>query len=123
MGAFNPISGKEGSVQVGTATYAFKKWELAMDTNLPVVNNFTSAYQQLVSGVTSGTLTLEGPWDVSNMPLTTGNSYNFTLAVNNSVNLQVTAFVANITPSDDIDDAARVKVTAKTSGSFTAAIV
>ena len=90
---------------------------------MPKVNNFNGGgFQQVVAGLTGGTINLTGPWDVGNMPLTCGNSYSFTLAVNNTVNILVSAIVNNITIDDDVEDAARVKVSAKTNGSFTAAL-
>jgi hypothetical protein len=119
---FNPIGGPSGSVLVGGVAYAFGKWRFSMKTGLPRVNNFTSAYQLLVAGLTSGTLTLDGPYDGGNMPLTSGTSYAFTLRFSGAISLLVTALVGEIGPSQDIEDAARVTVTAESNGSFTAAI-
>lgn len=93
-----------------------------MDNDAPKVNNFTSAYQQLVKGLTKATLTCEGPYDGGNMPLTAGNVYSFTLALSGSISIVVSCLVTNITPSQDIEDAARVSITAGSTGSFTAAI-
>jgi hypothetical protein len=116
------IAGTSGSVLVGGVAYAFGKWRFAMKAGLPKVNNFTSAYQQLVAGLISGTLTLEGPYDAGNMPIAAGTSYAFTLKFSAAVTLTVTCYVEDITPSQDIEDAARVTVTAQSTGSFTAAI-
>lgn len=118
----NFISGTSGSVLVAGVAYAFGKWRFQMKSGLPKVNNFTSAYQVLVAGLLSGTLTLEGPYDGGNMPLAAGTSYAFTLKFSNAITLTVTAFVEDITPSQDIEDAARISVTAQSTGSFTAAI-
>ena len=95
-----------------------------MKMNLPKVNNFNSAFQQLVVGITSATLTLSGPWDIGNMPFTVGNIFTFVLqaTVVGPVTLTVNAIVNDITPESDIDGALTVKVTAETTGSFTAAI-
>lgn len=120
--AFNPIGGPSGSVLVGGVAYAFGKWRVSFKSGLPKVNNFTSAYQQLVAGLLSATLSLEGPYDGGNMPLTAGVSYAFTLKFSNAITLTVTAYVESIDPSQDIEDAARVSVTAQSSGSFTASV-
>jgi hypothetical protein len=124
--AFNPISGKDGSVVINNGSdveYAFGKWSVPMKAGLPKVNNFTSDFQQLVAGLTSGTINLEGPYDGGNMPLTVGTKYTFKLNFNGSIQLSVPAIVETVEPSQDVDDAARVKVTAQSTGSFTAAIV
>lgn len=119
---FNPIGGPSGSVTVGGVTYAFGKWRVSFKGGLPKVNNFTSAFQQLVAGLTSGTITLEGPYDGGNMPLSVLTSYVFVCKFSNSITLTIPALVESIDPSQDIEDAARVSVTAQTSGSFTASI-
>jgi hypothetical protein len=120
--AFNPIGGPSGSVLVGGVAYAFGKWRVNIKGGLPRVNNFTSAYQQLVAGLTSGTLTLEGPYDGGNMPLAVLTAYTFTLKWSNSITLTMPAVVSEIGGSQDIEDAARLTVTAETSGSFTASV-
>lgn len=119
----NFIGGTSGSVLVGGVAYNFGKWRFQMKAGLPKVNNFSGAYQLLVTGLLSGTLTLDGPYDGGNMPLTAGASYAFTLKFSNAITLTATAFVEDITPSQDIEDAARISVTAQSSGSFTAAVV
>jgi hypothetical protein len=119
---FNPVGGPSGSVLVGGVAYAFGKWRISMKTGLPRVNNFTSAYQQLVAGLTSATISIDGPYDGGNMPLTAGTSYAFTLRVNGAISLVVTALVGEINPSQDIEDAARISITAESNGSFTAAV-
>lgn len=118
----NFISGTSGSVLVGGVAYSFGKWRFQMKAGLPRVNNFTTGYQVLVAGLLSGTLTLEGPYDGGNMPLAAGTSYAFTLKFSNAITLSVTCYVEDITPSQDIEDAARISVTAQSTGSFTAAI-
>lgn len=117
------ISGKEGHVKVSTVEYKFGKWKASFKTNLPKVNNFTSAYQQLVSGLTSATLTIEGPYDNTAMAFTAGTEYTFLLGFTNTVELSVPAIVESIESSQDIEDAARVTITAQSTGTFTAAIV
>jgi hypothetical protein len=117
--AFNPIAGKQGSTLLGTLTYAFAKWKLSYKAKLVPVNNFTSGFQQLVTGLLSATVSLSGPYDVGNMPMTIGNSYLFTLGITSMINLQVTALIESLEPEDDIEGAAMMAVTAQTSGSFT----
>lgn len=119
----NFIGGTSGSVLVGGVAYSFGKWRLQMKGGLPKVNNFTSAFQQLVAGLTSATLTLDGPYDGGNMPLAVLTAYAFTLKFSPAITLVVTAMVEDITPSQDIEDAARISVTAQSTGSFTAAVV
>lgn len=119
---YNPIGGPSGSVLVGGVAYAFGKWRFSAKTNLPKVNNFTSSYQQLVAGLWSGTLSIEGPYDAGNMPLTSGTTYTFTLKFSNSYTLSVPAVVESIDSSQDIEDAARISITAQTSGTFTISI-
>lgn len=119
---FNPIGGPSGSVLVGGVPFAFGKWRASLKNALPRVNNFTSAFQQLVKGLTSATLNMEGPYDSGNMPLTVGNSYEFTLKYAPSISLTVNALVGEIGPSQDIEDAGRIAVTAESSGIFVASI-
>ncbi len=124
MGVFNPISGKTGAVLVGSIQYAFGKWEYAMSTGTPKVTNFTGGgYRQIVSGITEGTITVEGPYDEGNMPLTSGNTYTLTLNWNNTISLTGTAILAKLTPSMDVEDAGRIKCVFEVNGTFTAAIV
>lgn len=120
---FNPIGGPSGSVTVNGVAYAFGKWRASIKTGLPKVNNFTSAFQQLVAGLTSATLTIDGPYDGGNMPLTSGTSYAFVLKFSNAISLTVNALVGEIGPSQDIEDAARITLTAESSGSFTPSVV
>ena len=120
------VAGTKGYVQIGTLTtsiWAYKKWTLAMKAALPKMNNFLSVYQRVVGGVLSGTLTLEGPYDTSGMGnLVPGLSYQFVLGLSSSISFTITAIVGDTTPSDDIDDAPRVTVSAETDGTFTIGI-
>lgn len=118
----NFIGGPEGSVLVGGVAYAFGKWRCPIRTGLPKVNNFTSAFQQLVKGLTSATITLEGPYDGGNMPITSGNEYVFTLKFSALISITITARVGEINGSQDIEDAARISINAESHGTFTAAI-
>lgn len=121
--ADNYISGKTGSVLIGATPYSFGKWKLAMKTGLPKVTNFTTAgYQLLVSGITAGTITIEGPYNQSNMAFACGTSYTFILGWTNAVSITVTAFIESIEASTDVEQAGHVVITAQSSGTFTAAI-
>ena len=119
---FNPQTGLFGSVTIGGNVFALGKWKASIKSALPKVNNFTSPYQQLVGGLLSAALTLDGPYDAGNMPLVAGTSYIFSLGVNGALSYIVTAFVESIDLSDDIEDAARVSISAQSSGAFSAAI-
>lgn len=119
---FNPQSGLTGSVKVGDVSYAFGKWKVSYKQNLPKVNNFTSAYQQLVNGLTSATVTITGPYDAGNMDFTVGDAVEFVLAVNAELSFTVPVLLSDIEIEDDIDDAARVTLTGQSTGDFEAAI-
>jgi hypothetical protein len=130
-----------------TTTWAFGKWKIDIETTVPKVTNFTAAatfynpvgmvtgvtnitnqtassnvslnaFQQLVQGVTKGTITVEGPYDLGNMPLVSGYEYTFALAVNSALYIYANAFITKLSPSDDIEDAARITVTAESNGYF-----
>lgn len=119
--AFN--AGPSGATLVGGVAYALGKWRFSQKAALPKVNNFTSGYQELVSGLKSGTITMEGPYNAGAMPMSAGSSYALTLRVVAGVDLLApTAYCESIDPSQDIDDAARVTMTFQTSGSFSYSI-
>lgn len=121
--ADNYLSGTTGHVLLGATEYSFGKWRLDMETAVPKVTNFTSGgFQALVSGITKGTITLEGPYNQGNMPLTCGNSYSFVLKWTASVSITVTALITKLSIDDDAEAAPRVNVTAESNGTFTAAI-
>lgn len=95
-----------------------------MKTGTPKVTNFTGGgYRQLVSGITEGTVTVEGPYDNGNMAFTSGNSYDLTLQWTSGVTLAGTGILASLEPSMDVEDAGRLKCTFEISGSFTAGVV
>jgi hypothetical protein len=116
------FSGKSGSVSIGEVDYAFGKWSIDLDANLPKMNNFLSGFQILVSGLISSKLTLSGPYDAGEMAFTAGNSYEFILAVSDTIAFTITYFVENIKIDDDIDDAARISLSGQSSGSFTPSV-
>jgi hypothetical protein len=113
-------SGPSGAVLVGGVAYALGKWRMSQKAGLPKVNNFTSPYQQLVAGLWSGTITVEGPYNAGSMPMAAGTSYALTLRFTAGVDLTcATAYCESIDPSQDIEDAARITITFQTSGAFT----
>lgn len=117
------LSGKGGSVTVGTASWKLREWSLDMRTDASDVTNFSSSgYRENIAGLTGGSLSCSGPFDSTAMALTSGTSYSFTLGASNTVNFAVTARVTNIRISTTIERAVEVSITAETNGSFTAAI-
>jgi hypothetical protein len=118
------VSGISGSVQIGAISYAFKKWSMDIDTNLPKVNNFLSIFQQLVAGIRSANLTLEGPYyEGSYPPFIGGNLYIFILNFDNAQGLTGDFLIEKMTPSQDVEDAARLHITARSTGNFSYTIV
>lgn len=118
------LSGKVGGVLVGGVGYAFGKWKFAFNAKEVSVNNFLSqGFQQLVIGFTKGSITMSGPYDQGNMPLTAGNSYALTLQFTNAIVLTVTAFLTDLTPSNDAEGTPTVDCSFSSSGVFTASIV
>lgn len=127
--AFQAAAGTQGSVQVGTANYAFKTWTINMDEKMVDVSNFnTGGYRVYVGSLKGATLDFDGPYDVGpsgsggNEPLVLGTSYSFTLGVNSTVSLVVSAIVNKITLSQNVEEAAMLKVSATVTGTYTSQI-
>lgn len=122
--AFNPLSGKSGSVMIGATAYAFSKWSASIKCNIVKANNFTGGgYQQVVAGLLSCSITLEAlTYDQGNMAFTAGNSYTFILGYTTGINLTVTCLVEEIAPSVDVDGGEPIKISGQSNGSFTASI-
>lgn len=118
----NPFAGPSGYVQIGSTRIRFGKWKLTMEGTQPTVNNFESAFQAIVGGLVKATLTFEGAYDGGNMPFTVNTQYTFICGMSASISYPIPAMVKTIEPSQDIDDAGRVTITAQSNGSFTAAI-
>ncbi len=117
------LSGTTGYVKVGSATYAFGKWKLALKGGAPKVTNFAGlGYQQLVGGVKAGTITLSGAYDQGNMPLQINTTYTFHLGLALGIELALPAQVSDIDVDNDVEDAPRVTVTAQSTGEFNAQI-
>jgi hypothetical protein len=117
------LSGKFGFVGVTGTNYSFGKWSTPMKVGLPKVTNFNSGgYRVQVVGIFEGQIELEGPWEIGAMPLAVGTEYTFTLGVTAGLSIAIAAIVETITPSNDVEDTPRVKVTAQSQGAFTASI-
>lgn len=117
------LSGKTGSVLVNGVAYPFDKWKLSITVGKPKVTNFkTSPYQALVSGILAGKLSLEGPYDAGNMPLTGGNEYVFTLGWTVALNIQVQCIV-DLDLSNDVEQNPKVSISGESDGSFGISIV
>ena len=123
-GAFNPLSGIQGSVMIGSVPYAFGKWACSMRCNLVPVNNFTGGgYQQMVPGVKRAELTLDAlTYDQGNMPFTIGQKYTFVLGYTATVNLSISMYVETIDPTVDYDGAQPIKITGQSDGPFSGSI-
>lgn len=122
------FSGKSGRVMVDGLGYAFGKWKQAIKTPAPKVTNYESPgnngpQQANVAGVDAATITLDGPWDVGNMPLVSGEVYQFDLMVSPSVGQTVAARVTSIEPSNDVEGTPMVTVEAESTGAFDAVIL
>lgn len=122
--AFAPLSGTLAIVTIAGinsgSPLAFDKWTLEMSSGLPVVTNFTSAgFQTLTTGVQKGQITLEGPYDLAHMAIAFGTLYTVVLSLTSGSAISVPAYVESITPSQAVEDAARMRVVLKSSGTFT----
>lgn len=122
--ADNYLSGVTGAVYLGGVSpeIPFQKWGLSIKTGLPKVNNFTSAFQLLVAGITSGTITADGPYNQGNMPIASGKEYSFQLDWYPGIHIMVSAFVESLDLDNDVEGAPRVRITAQSTGAFTLSI-
>lgn len=124
MAAPNYLSGVTGFITVtppGT-DFDFQKWGLSLKTGLPKVNNFSSAFQILVAGLSSATITADGPYNEGNMPLVSGNYYAFALGWDAGISILVSGYIESLDLDNDVEAAPRVRITAQSSGSFTLSI-
>jgi hypothetical protein len=106
--------------------YAFRRWRLPMDIDLPDVTNFTSAgAYTFIPDCYRGIIELEGAYDAGNMPLTLGGLYSFTLGFQPTVPiaLVVPAFVKHVEADIDVKREDILKVTAWSSGPFAAIVI
>ena len=124
MGAFNPLTGKNASVSVGGSSMNFDKWSFATSSILPDVTNFGSGGNQaLTTGVRKVDVALEGPYDEGNMAIAYDTLYTLSCSWNGSINLTASGYVSDLNSTQDVKDAGRIKVTFKSSGAFSVAIV
>lgn len=116
-------SGTTGYVLLGATPYNFDDWKLSIKAGAPTTNNFiTAPFQTVVPGMIKGDITISGPWNIGNCPVTVNNQYVFHLGSNTGVELIVTAQVNSIEPGNKVDDTPRVTIGATSNGLFTAAI-
>jgi hypothetical protein len=123
--AFNPLAGIQGAVKFTATAYAFGKWKATIKNKLGDVSNFTGGgYEQWIAGLTGAKITLEGPYDEGNMPITVGNSYSLVLQFTSTgpITLSLTALCETIEPSVDVQNPQGITATFQSTGSFTAAI-
>lgn len=85
--------------------------------------NFILAFQQVVAGVTSVQLQLEGPYDQNNMPLCSGIQYAFVLGLSSELSIAVIGLVDGLEPFIDVEGAEMIRVTAQSNGFFTPFII
>lgn len=118
------VSGLLGGVSVNNVLFPFKKWSGTIETKqIPRNNWFAQGFQRLVPGFTKGSFTIEGPWDVGNTPIISGNTYTFVFFVTAAVGFQVTCNVASIAPDDDAEEAPNLRIMVDSNGVFTPAVV
>lgn len=124
--AFVCASGVSGAVLVGTISYAFKDFTINMDNKLVDVSNFnTGGFRQYCNSLSGCTLDFNGPYDIGpassggNETITLGTSYSFTCKINSTISLVFTAIVNKISLSQNVEEAAMLKVSATVNGTFT----
>ncbi len=117
------LSGKDGFTTVQGVVYAFGKWKASIKTVAVKTSNFTSlGFDDNVEGFTGAQLTLNGPYDEGNMPLTSGQVYTFNLGWAVGISLQIDARVTGIDPSNDAEGTPTLDITAQSKGEFLAVI-
>jgi hypothetical protein len=121
--SFNPLSGTQGSVKIGTTAFAFDEWKCSMKDGAPKVSNFTSGGKaQYISGMQDADITCSGPYDEGNQAFDLGTTYTLVLGYTSEVNLTVTdTLLVGIDMDVKVEDAQRVSLTFK-GGTFTASI-
>lgn len=116
------LSGTQGYTFIGSVQYKFGKWKLQI--NVPAIrrNTIFSQFQNLAdgTGIPNGKLTLDGPYDQGNMPLTSGCEYIFHLGLQDSqsIELLVNAQIEDLDPDNNCEDAPNISVSAVTDGPF-----
>src|SRR5580658_10186825 len=101
--ADNFLGGPSGSVKIGTSSFSFDMWKLSIKTTLVEVTSFTSGgFQVMVAAVTGATLTVSGPYNMTNMPFTSGVGYIWLLYFTASIYLSVFALIETLEPSMEV---------------------
>jgi hypothetical protein len=118
----NYVAGKVGFVAVNAVVYPFAKWRLSLKVGKPKVTNFTSeGFQALVSAINAATMSLEGAYNIGNMPLTNGFRYTFHFGFTTAIYL-VGDFIVDLDLNNDVEDVPRVTVSGESTGPFTLSI-
>jgi hypothetical protein len=116
-------AGKGGNVAVGAVNWKLREWSLPMNCDIIDTTNFLSGgFRENIAGLVGADMRLRGPYDAGSMAMTVGNTYSITLLVGGAVTFAVTARIENVTPSVNVEGAAEIEVSAKTTGTFAAAI-
>ena len=117
------FSGKSGNVAIDTVNWKLREWTLDMDTDIVDVSNFlSSGKRENLDGLTKASISCRGPYDTGSMALTSGNTANFVLKVGGAITFTVTARIAKIRPSVNVEGAGEIEINAESTGNFTAAI-
>jgi hypothetical protein len=151
MATDNYLSGKQGSVSYNSNSYSFAEWRLAMKAILPKITNFTTAgFGAYIVGVFEAGITLSGPYNYGNMGFSLGGvlgtggaaatpgslslpnasntptapgPYQITLGFTSAINIVVQALIESIDIDNKVEDGPKITVSAKSTGSFQAAII
>ena len=138
------FGGPNGSVQIGSTSYAFDNWKLTIKTTLVEVTNFTSfGFQMMVPAISSGTLTVKGPYNTglgsatlqapqgfgwvgttSAAAVPTGVGwYLWNCFIATGLFFQIPAIIESIEPEVDVKGRASVSITAQSTGIFSLVMV
>lgn len=115
----NFIPGKSCSVLIGAATYAFGKFKLGRKVGLYDITNYTTAgFADRLATIFTGEIEVEAPsYDVGNMPITLGGTYNFTFNFGVVV-VTMYAIVDDIEFASDVQNGVPTTFTAKSKKIF-----
>jgi hypothetical protein len=122
----NFISGSDAYASVGGSSMNFNRWSVDMEGGIKKFYAFGSAFQRTLEGPNAATITLEGPYNQSNMAIAKNTVYALLLGWETSVEFSVSGRCESISFSTEISesgDPATVRVVFASDGSFTAAAV
>jgi hypothetical protein len=119
---FTPLPGKSASISIGGSTMNFSKVSFPMEVKLPEVSNWSSLARLFVAGLYNVKFQVEGPWDSGSMGIALGTTYTVVITWGTAVTTSVSAICEKIEIDQDVDDAARLKITFQSNGTFTASI-